>query len=457
MNILVVDDEPEIIKCLSAILEDEGYRTFCALNGSSALKIINEESIDLVLLDLKLPDIDGIEVLRRIKDIDPNTCVVMISGNATIAKAVESTKLGAYDFIEKPFSPPEKVEAMLLTIKQALERRALEQENRFLKSREADKYELIGQSPVMLKLHEAINMAASTKARVLITGENGSGKELVARAIHRRSGRASGRFVVVNCAAIPQELVESELFGHEKGAFTNAHSRQIGKFEQANGGTLFLDEIGDMSLSTQSKVLRAIEDETIQRIGGTKPIKLDVRIISATNKALEEEIERGKFRQDLFYRLNVFPIAVPPLRERKDDIPLLANHFIKQFCRENGKPIKALSNRAIDVLKSYDWPGNVRELRNIIERLIIMVDSNVIEAHHVSETIDLAKPAMAGTSMSLRRMLEEYEKKVILGELERNHGNISLTARNLHVDRANLYRKLRSYGVIKTHIEDGGL
>ncbi len=449
-RILIVDDEVEILNSLSAVLQDEGYITFTAKNGNEGLKLLQEEIINLVLLDLRLPDIDGIEVLRKIKEFEPDIAVIMISGNATIETAVESTKLGATHFIEKPFYPPEKIDAMLLTIKQTLERQQLEQENKILRKREQSKYTMVGQSPAAMKLYDQIKKAAASKARVLITGENGSGKELVARAIHRQSNRSSGPFVEVNCAAIPQELIESELFGHEKGAFTSAINRQIGKFELANGGTLFLDEIGDMSLNAQSKVLRALEEEEIQRIGGNKNIKLDVRVIAATNKVLEKEIEQGRFRQDLYYRLNVIPIFVPPLRQRKEDIPLLTMHFVEQFCNENGKPLKTVSKEAIDILMDYEWKGNIRELRNIVERLIIMVESNVIEAHHVLSALHVDRNQIPQkTSHSLKEILEEYEKKIILEELESNNGNVSQTAKNLNVDRANLYRKLRLYGLLK--------
>lgn len=449
-RILIIDDETEILNSLSAVLKDEGYTTFTAKNGSEGLKILQDEIIDLVLLDLRLPDIDGIEVLRRIKDFEPDIAVIMISGNATIETAVESTKLGAAHFIEKPFYPPEKIDAMLLTIRQILERQQLEQENKILRRREQSRYTMVGQSSAALKLYDQISKAASSKARVLITGENGSGKELVARAIHRQSNRSSGPFIEVNCAAIPQELIESELFGHEKGAFTSAVSRQIGKFELANGGTLFLDEIGDMSLAAQSKVLRALEEEEIQRIGGNKNIKLDVRVIAATNKMLEKEIEQGRFRQDLYYRLNVIPIFVPPLRQRKEDIPALTMHFAEQFCNENGKPLKTVSKEAINALMNYEWKGNIRELRNIVERLIIMVESDVIEAHHVLSALHVdQKQIPQKTSHSLKEMLDEYEKKIILEELENNNGNVSQTAKNLNVDRANLYRKLRLYGILK--------
>ena len=449
-NILIVDDEIGILESLSGILQDEGYSTITASNGNEAIKNFQDNDINLVLLDVQLPDINGVEVLRKIKEIEPDIPVIMISGKATIRIAVDSTKLGAYDFIEKPFSPEEKIDKMLLTIKQAIERQQLEQENRAFRSRENKKWTMVGQSPPALRLYEQISKAAPSKGRVLITGENGTGKELVARAIHQQSPRSSARFVEVNCAAIPQDLIESEMFGHEKGSFTGAGSRQIGKFELANGGTLFLDEIGDMSLSAQSKVLRAIEEGEIQRIGGTRTIKLDVRIISATNKSLEKEIEKGNFRQDLYYRLNVIPIHVPPLRERKEDIPLLVKHFMEQFCSENGKPMKKISPIALNLLMDYNWPGNIRELRNIVERLIILVDANTIEYSHVLSALHVKYiNNMDYGEKSLKEMLDEYEKKILIAELDANGGNVSQTAKKLKIDRANLHRKLRSYGILK--------
>jgi two-component system nitrogen regulation response regulator NtrX len=451
-SILIVDDDVEILNSLSGILQDEGYNTITAKTGEDALKLIQENGVELVLLDVKLPDIDGVEVLRKIKETESDISVIMISGNATISIAVESTKLGASDFIEKPFSPIEKIDRMLLTIKQAIERQQLEQENRTFRSKEQRKYAMVGESEATQRLYDQIDKAAPSKGRVLITGENGTGKELVARAIHQMSNRSSGKFIEVNCAAIPQELIESELLGHEKGSFTGAGARQIGKFEQAIGGTLFLDEIGDMSLTAQSKVLRAIEEGEIQRIGGTRTLKLDVRLISATNKVLEKEIEKGNFRQDLFYRLNVIPITVPPLRERKDDIPILVQHFVEQFCDENGKPVKKISLDALTALKNYEWPGNIRELRNIVERLIIMVDNDTINASHILSAmrIDHTQASSPADSKSLKDMMDEYEKKIIISELEANEGNVSQTAKKLNIDRANLYRKLRAYDILKS-------
>ncbi|MBD3183497.1 response regulator [Candidatus Poribacteria bacterium] len=450
-NILIIDDEKEIQNSLSAILQDDGYNTLTAGTGKDGLRIIQEEPVNLILLDLFLPDTDGVEVLRQIKSIDSSLAVIMISGNATVEAAVESTKLGAYYFIEKPFEPIERIDYMLLTIKRALEHQQLQRENLALKKKESSKYTMVGKSPAIMRLYDQISKAAPSKGRVLITGENGSGKELVARAIHQQSKRASKPFVEVNCAAIPQELIESEIFGHEKGSFTGASRRQIGKFELSNGGTIFLDEIGDMSLTAQAKVLRALEEEKIQRIGGTGTIDLDVRVIAATNKNLEEEIEKGNFRQDLFYRLNVIPIVVPPLRERKEDIPLLVNHFVHQFCSENGKPVKELEPEAINILKQHDWPGNVRELRNIAERLVIMVDSDTIAAANVLSAVHINThtPYSEGPK-SLRDMVDEYEKNIVVMELDATDHNVSQTAKNLNVDRANLYRKLRSWGIVKS-------
>jgi len=449
-TILIVDDESEIRNSLSGVLQDEEYDTLTASSGGEAIDTVRENVVSLILLDLVLPDIDGVEVLRRVKEAEQDMPVIMISGNATIEKAVQSTKLGAYDFFEKPLSQP-VIEKMLLAIKHALEHQQLARENVVLRSRESRRHTMIGQSPPMVALYDQISKAAPSKGRVLITGENGSGKELVARAIHRQSNRSSGSFVEVNCAAIPKELIESEVFGHEKGSFTGATRRQIGKLELANGGTLFLDEIGDMSLAAQSKVLRALEEEVIQRIGGTRTISLDVRVIAATNKDLEKEIGKDDFRQDLYYRLNVIPITVPPLRDRKEDIPLLVQHFIQQFCEENGKPVKQVSPEAISVLRSHNWPGNVRGLRNIVERLVIMVESDIIDAPNVFSAIQIdQQQAKHEGPKPLKDMVDEYEKKLIMVELEANEGNVSQTAKNLSVDRANLYRKLRAWEIIKS-------
>jgi two-component system nitrogen regulation response regulator NtrX len=439
-TILVVDDEPGIVQSLSGLLKDEGYTVVTAESGGEALDLLGRAQVSLVMLDLRLPDLDGLEVLRRIKSEDPDLPVIMISAHGTIPTAVEAIKLGAYDFIEKPPVP----ERLLLLVEHAFNEQRLKRENINLRRELGERYEIIGESKPMRLLYEQIIRVAPTNGRVLITGETGTGKELVARAIHRNSRRANGPFIKVNCAAIPEELIESELFGHEKGAFTGAISTKVGKFEQAHGGTLFLDEIGDMSLSTQAKVLRTLQENEIQRVGGGKVIKVDVRVIAATNKDLEKEIREGRFREDLFYRINVIPLHVPPLRERKEDIPLLTDHFIRQFCRENGKRLKSISPEALKLLQRYDWPGNVRELRNIIERLIIMVEGDEISAEDVASAISVRK-GISTEGKSLREIVSEYEKRLILEALERNNWNISKTARELKMDRANLHRKLRGW------------
>jgi len=442
-TILVVDDEPGIIAMLSGLLKDEGYGVVTAENGQEALNQLKQNRVDLVILDLRLPvGLDGLEVLEQIKADDENLPVIMMSGQGTIPIAVEATRLGAYDFIEKPLDIA--IERLLLVIEHALNERKLKQENTKLRAELVEKHEMVGESKVMQLLYKQIMKIAPSNSRVLITGETGTGKELAARAIHQNSQRVNGPFVKVNCAAIPEELIESELFGHEKGSFTGASATQIGKFEQAHHGTLFLDEIGDMSLSTQAKVLRTLQENEIQRVGGKQIIEVDVRVIAATNKNLEEEIKAGRFRDDLFYRINVIPLHLPPLRERQEDIPLLVNHFMQQFCCDNGKKMKSISPETLERLKWYDWPGNVRELRNIIERMIIVVESDEISTNDVSIIISVTEAIPTGEE-SLRELLEQYEKKLTLDALERNDWNISQTARELKIDRANLHRKLRQW------------
>ncbi|MBC8229065.1 sigma-54-dependent Fis family transcriptional regulator [bacterium] len=443
-TILVVDDEPGIIAMLSGLLKDEGYAVVTADSGREALNQIKQTRVDLVMLDLRLPDLDGLEVLRRIRFDDATLPVIMMSAHGTIPTAVEATKLGAYDFIEKPFESA--VERLLLVIEHALNEQKLKQENINLRRELSKKYEMVGESKAMEFLYKQIMKIAPSNGRVLITGETGTGKELAARAIHQNSKRSDRPFIKVNCAAIPEELIESELFGHEKGSFTGAISTQVGKFEQANRGTLFLDEVGDMSLSTQAKVLRTLQENEIQRVGGNKVIEVDVRVITATNKNLEQEINEGRFRKDLFYRLNVIPLHIPPLRERKEDIPLLVNHFIQQFCRENGKRIKSISPEAMELLKRHDWSGNVRELRNIIERMIIVAEGDEISANDVATAISVKDDIPTGEE-SLRELVEQYEKKLTLDALVRNDWNVSRTARELKTDRANLHRKLRQWNV----------
>ena len=440
-RILVVDDEEDILTSLGGLLRDEGYEVVSTGSGEEGLK--KAAGVDRVLLDLMLPGIDGLETLRRIKARDANLPVVIMSGHGMVPTAVEAVQAGAYDFLEKPLSG----EKVLVTVENALERRRLERENEALRKRLGEELRLIGKSPQMETLLDQIGRVASTEGRVLIQGESGTGKELVAEAIHRASSRSGKPFVKVNCAAIPKDLIESELFGHERGAFTGATAMKKGKFELADGGTLFLDEIGDMAPDTQAKVLRALEEGEIERVGGRQVIPVDVRVIAATNKDLEEEIGRGHFREDLYWRLNVVPIFVVPLREREGDVRVLAEHFMRVFCARNGKRLKHIAPEAMRLLEEYDWPGNVRELKNIVERLIIMGSGEVISAEEVGAA--LGGQGMPGRweGRSLRERVERYERQLVLGELTVNQGNVSRTARNLRVDRANLQRKLRAWGV----------
>jgi len=446
-RILVVDDERGIRTTLGGILADEGYRPVTVAGGPEALARIGEEVPDLVILDIWLAEMDGIEVLAEVKRQWPELPVVMISGHGTIETAVKATKLGAYDFIEKPLS----LEKTLLVVERALEHARLERENRQLRERIERAHEIIGASPAVMELRRQIATAAPTNGRVLIFGENGSGKELVARAIHALSARRDRPFVEVNCAAIPDELIESELFGHEKGAFTGAVARRRGKFELAAGGTLFLDEIGDMSLKTQAKVLRALEEQTIERIGGHDAIRVDARVIAASNQPLPDLIARGRFREDLFYRLNVIPIEVPPLRRRREDIPLLVEHFLKTFSAEYGKRPKTLSGEAMGCFVAYDWPGNVRELRNMVERLVIMTPGDVIGPDDLPGSLRPEPGAPAGepaaAQQSLREARDAFERGYILGELRLRDWNITRTARALGIGRVNLWRKLKAYGI----------
>ncbi len=372
-KILVIDDERSIRNTLKDILEYEKYEVDLAEDGKKGLEMVKQTEYDIILCDIKMPGMDGIEVLVHLNSLAPDTPVVMISGHGNIDTAVESIKKGAYDFIEKPLD----LNRLLITIRNAMDKLTLVNETKILKKKVSKKYEIIGESPAIKKVIEMADRVAPTDARILITGPNGTGKELVARRIHDNSNRASQQFVEVNCAAIPSELIESELFGHEKGSFTSAVKQRKGKFEQASGGTLFLDEIGDMSLSAQAKVLRALQENIISRVGGDKPIKVDVRVVAATNKNISEEIENGRFREDLYHRLSVILINVPSLNERLDDIPLLASHFISQICDEYGMPEKIITEDAIAELQKITWTGNVREFRNVIERLIILCDQKI--------------------------------------------------------------------------------
>jgi two-component system nitrogen regulation response regulator NtrX len=440
-RILVVDDEERIRVTLSNILEREGYKVISCERGEDALFILEREEVDLVLLDIRLPGMDGVEVLERITKIEDPPEVIMISAHGTVEIAVRATKLGAYDFIEKPFD----LERILLTIQRAIEYRRVTKENIELRKRVGWEQGIIGNSKGMKKVFNDIERAAPTNGRVLIYGENGTGKEIIARAIHLKSKRKNGPFIKVNCAAIPRELIESELFGHEKGAFTGAISAKRGKFELADGGTLFLDEVGDMSLEAQAKVLRAIEVGEIERVGGQKVIKVDVRLISATNKNLKEEIKKGNFREDLYYRLNVIPIILPPLRERKEDIPLLAEHFLKGLSNEYGKPLKKLTKDAVLLLKRYKWPGNVRELRNLIERIVIMVEKTVVEERDLYGLLPMEEGEEE--KEGLKEAVKGFEKNYILRALRENDGNITKTAQFLGIERSHLYKKLKMYGL----------
>ncbi len=451
-TILIVDDEESIRTSLAGVLEDEGYRTVFAVDGLEALAAIETELPDLVLLDIWMPRLDGMETLQRLKEKNPGLTVVMISGHGTIETAVRSTKLGAFDFIEKPLS----LEKVLVTVRNALGMTRLAEENTSLRSMVLGDLEMIGETPAMLQLKEHIALVAETAASVLITGENGTGKELVARAIHSLSLRRAKPFVEINCAAIPEELIESELFGHEKGAFTGALAQKKGKFDLADGGTIFLDEIGDMSLKTQAKVLRILQERKFERVGGTRTIEVDVRIIAATNKVLEDEIRSGAFREDLYYRLNVVPFVVPPLRERSDDIPRLAGHFLDLYCRREGREPKVMVPETMELLKAYDWPGNIRELKNLIERLVIMAPGNTITPNHLPDylvTAPAGRP-QGGSRLdsmlefpSLRVAREEFEKEFIIQKLEEFQWNISRTAEAIELERSNLHRKIKSYGI----------
>ena len=384
MKILVIDDERSIRNTLKEILEYENYKVESVESGRQALALIDKNDFDLVFCDIKMPEMDGIEVLKEIENLKPEIPVIMISGHGNIETAVESIKFGAYDFIQKPLD----LNRILVTIKNATDKTALVAETKVLKKKVSKKYEMIGESEQITKVKEMIEKVAPTDARVLITGSNGTGKEVVARWIYEKSNRAKAPFIEVNCAAIPSELIESELFGHEKGVFTSAHKQRKGKFEQANGGTIFLDEIGDMSLSAQAKVLRALQENKISRVGSDKDIKVDVRVIATTNKNLRQEIKDKKFREDLYHRLSVIIISVPELNERRNDIPLLVNHFISQICKDQGVKEKTIDKKAIAKLKEYNWTGNIRELRNVIERLVIL-SSETISENNVNDYVVL--------------------------------------------------------------------
>jgi two-component system nitrogen regulation response regulator NtrX len=440
-TILIIDDDTEILKQVSGLLEDEGYETLTASDGKTGIARLSERQIPLVLLDVYMPGMTGLEVISYIKATHPNVGVVMISGQADIETAVKATKLGALDFIEKPFQP----DRLLVSVRNVLKMVDLTAENVRLAKEVKRSRIMVGESPPMKKLWEQIMKAAPSKGRVLIFGENGTGKELVAAAIHENSALRRRPFVKLNCAAIPKDLIESELFGHEKGAFTGATTRKEGRFELADGGSLLLDEIGDMSLETQAKLLRVLEEREFERLGSKVTTKVDVRVIASTNKVLTEEIKKGNFRQDLYFRISVIPVLVPPLRERKEDIPLLVKHFSQLFCEENNKRCKQMSDGALKVLMSYHWPGNVRELKNLVERLVIMTDEDVIKEGDITPLLSEAKVVIGDKPLS--GLVEDFEKSLIRSELDRTGWNVSQAAQRLGIDRANLHRKMRRYEI----------
>ena len=447
-RILVVDDEPGIRSALGQLLEYEGYEVRTAADAVTGLAEYDRFRPHLVFMDIKMAGMDGLEALRRLRQMDPGALVVMISGHATIKTAVEATQAGAYDLLEKPLD----TDRVLLLLRNALEHVDLAAENARLRATVESRFEIVGRSFVIRALIDQIERVAPTPARVLVTGENGTGKELVARAIHKGSPRKARPFVEVNCAAIPSELIESELFGHMKGSFTGAVQDRAGKFEQADGGTLFLDEIGDMSASAQAKVLRVLQDGVVTRIGGSKPVKVDVRVVAATNKQLEEEIAAGRFREDLFYRLNVVPLAVPSLRERREDIPLLVHHFLALLARQDGLPAKAIDDAALQRLAELDWPGNVRELRNTVERLLILssgarialADVERLVGRRAAETGGIGGLTEIGTFEEFK---QAAERAYLLTKLRQFDWNVSETARALDMPRSNVYKKIERYGL----------
>ena len=471
-RILVIDDESAIRDSLKMILEYEDYQFLGAVSGQDGLAAVQRERPDAVLLDIKMPGMDGMEVLRKLHALDESLPIIMISGHGATATAVEAIKSGAVDFFDKPLS----TERVIVTLRNVLKQSELVAENRDLKLAMESKYEIVGQSPALRGVLESVQRAAPTNATVLLRGESGVGKELVARTIHRNSPRAGQRFVQVNCAAIPEELIESELFGHEKGSFTGATEKQVGKFEQADRGTIFLDEVGDMSQKTQAKVLRVLQEQEVERLGSARTIKVDVRVIAATNKNLEEAIERGEFREDLYFRLNVIPIVVPPLRDRRDDIPRLVQHFARRTAEEHNLKPKRFEPTALDALSRYRWRGNIRELRNTIERLMIMTPSDAVRVEDLPSDIRSnesaavrpapvgapassaaaetafpgaaprtdAQPAGAGT---LREFKDAAERAYLVQKLRENNWNISKTAEIIDTPRSNLYKKLEQYGI----------
>jgi two-component system, NtrC family, nitrogen regulation response regulator NtrX len=446
-KILIVDDEASIRKSLKGILEDEGYTTSQAESGEACLELLRQQAFEVILLDIWLPGIDGLETLEKIRDLDGAPEVIMISGHGTIETAVRATKLGAFDFLEKPLS----LEKTLILVKNAVDSRRLRDENRDLKRQLTPKSVIVGDSVPMKALRQQIQIMAPTNGRVLIYGESGTGKELVAHAIHLQSTRRDAMFVEVHCAAIPEDLIESELFGHRRGSFAGAITDKDGTFQKAHGGTLFLDEVGDMSLKTQAKVLRTLDEQRFVPVGGNEAITVDVRVIASTNKDLEDEISKGNFREDLFYRLNVIPFSVPPLREHVEDVPLLVRHFLKEFSTTYGRRPREITEDAMDVLLRYSWPGNVRELRNVIERIVIMNPTTLrFERKHLPQLLrrDGSRRGAGAEFSTLHQARAAYERDYILKKLDENHGNVSRTAEVLGLERSHLYRKMKTLGIV---------
>jgi two-component system, NtrC family, nitrogen regulation response regulator NtrX len=449
-KLLVVDDEKGIREALAQVFEYEGHEVATAEDGPDGIDKAAALKPDVIFLDVKMPGLDGLDVLARLKDDDPAALVIMISGHGTIDTAIDATRKGAYDFLEKPLD----TDRLLVTLRRALELKGLTESMADLKSQVESRYEIVGASYHVRQVLERVEKVAPTEARVLITGENGTGKELVARAIHRLSGRADQEFVDVNCAAIPSELIESALFGHMKGSFTGAVADRAGKFEQADGGTLFLDEVGDMSLDAQAKVLRALETGVVTRVGGTKPIEVDVRVIAATNKDLAREIEDGRFREDLYYRLNVVPVHVPPLRERRDDVPMLIRHFTEVMATREGVTPRRFDDEAVARMVDLPWPGNIRELRNTVERLMILSSGDSVRAEDVDALAsgDSTESGMGGELLAAETFSDfkdRAERAFILQRLRENDWNVAETARKIDMPRSNLYKKIEKYGLVR--------
>lgn len=454
MRVLVVDDKKNIRDSLEWLIKSEGHEAILCASGEEAEAMVTRENFDLVLLDVRLPGKDGLLVLEEVVRLQPDLKVIMISGHADLSTAVRATKLGAYDFLEKPLN----AERVIMEIRKLHDHGRMEKQVSELKELVDLEYRMVGNTKSMRELRDIIDRASPSEGRIMIYGENGTGKELVAREIHEKSQRRNQPFVKLNCAAIPKELIESELFGYERGAFTGAIGRKIGVFEEAEGGSLLLDEVGDMALETQAKLLRVLQENEFVRVGGTTPHKFNVRIISATNKYLAEEISSGQFREDLYFRLNVIPIYVPPLRERREDIQMLVKHFLQAYCKKNGKKTKVLKSEAIAPLMSYHWPGNIRELRNLMERLAIMTEGDEIGIQDVAgvmpgldiNSVQITEPLFNQDDqkgLSLRERVEAFEKQLLLKEFVNVGGNVSRLAVSLKTDRANLHRKLKRYGI----------